>query len=75
MFYNSQSDLVIIFVSLIEFSRIILNLLEPYALHINSAVGACNYSRFCRSSYNEELFTELLLLEVLSVVLSYVKIN
>ena len=76
MFCNSQSDLVITFFSLLDFARIILNLLEPYALDINSAAVVYNYSRFCRSSFNGELFIELLLLEVLNVVLSYlVKIS
>ena len=72
---NSQSDFVIIFVSLFEFARIILNLLEPYALYKNSAAVVYNYSTFCRSSFNGELFIELLLLEVLRVALSYVKIS
>ena len=75
MFYNSQSDFVIVFVSFLEFARMILNLLEPYALYINRAAVVCIYSRFCRSSFNEELFIELLLLEVLSVVLGNVKID
>ena len=59
MFYNSHSDLVIIFVSLLKSARIILNLLEPYALHINSTAVICNYSRFYRSNFNGELFIEI----------------
>ena len=75
MFCNSQSDFVIIFVSLLEFARNILNLLEDYALHIKSAAVVYNYSRFCRCGFNGKLFIESLLLEVLNVVLSDVKIN
>ena len=66
MFCNTQSDLVIIFLSLLEFAKIVLKLLESYALYINSADGVYNYFRFCRFSFNGELFIELLLLEVIT---------
>ena len=55
---NSQSNLAIIFVSLLEFARIILNLLETYALY--SAAVVHNYSRFFRFNFNGVLFFELL---------------
>ena len=75
MFCNLQSDFVINFVSLLEFARIILNLLEPYALYIHSAAVVYNYFRLYHSGFIRKLFIELLLLKILSVVLSYIKIN
>ena len=65
-FCSLQNDFVITFVSLLEFARIILNILESYALFIKSAALVFNYG---------ELFIELLLLELLSVVMIYVNIN
>ena len=49
-----------------------MNFLERYALYVNSAAVVFNYSTFCRSIFNGELFIELLLLEVFSLVLSFV---
>ena len=62
MFCNSQSNLVIIFFSLLEFARNILNLLVPYALCINSVGVVYIYSRFCRSSFYKELFYNLIMM-------------
>ena len=62
-------------VSLLEFARITLNLPKLNALYLNSAAVVYNCSRFDRSSVNGKLFIELLLLEIRSVVLSYVKIS
>ena len=59
MFCDLQSDLAIIFVYLLEFAKIILNLLKPYALYINRPAVVYSYSRFCRSGFNGELLIEL----------------
>ena len=56
--------MIVLLSFLLKYARIILNLLELYALYINSVGMVYTYSRICRCSFNG----------VLSVVLSYVKI-